>query len=91
MTSGVIQTVQTHTSAEIMNRECEDGTQWLTKTVSEFFSTKIYETNPQYSHEKELYIDILMSHVYNQHLNSTDFSQVAMEGHSHLGKKIYEQ
>ncbi len=87
MTSGVIPTVKTPTYAEFRNRECEDGTQWLTKTVSEFFSTKIYETNPQYSHEKELYIDILMSHVYNHHLNSTDFSQVAKEVQSHLGKK----
>ena len=76
MTSGVIPTVKTPTYAEFRNRECEDGTQWLTKTVSEFFSTKIYETNPQYSHEKELDIYILISNVYNNHLKYTDLSEV---------------
>ncbi len=46
---GVIPELQTPTVAEIRNRVCSDGTEWLTPPMKAFMSTKLYESNDEYN------------------------------------------
>lgn len=51
---GVIPEYDSPTYAEVRNRVRTDGTEWLTADCKEFFSTKLSETNEQYSKSKKL-------------------------------------
>ena len=43
--------------AELRNRTCNDGTEWLQPRVKAFMSTKLYESNKEYSVIKKHYVD----------------------------------
>ena len=44
------------TYADIRNRVCTDGSEWLTPKVKEFLSSKLSETNEEYSTLKKIRI-----------------------------------
>ena len=45
LTLGVVPNINAPTYADIRNRECNDGTEWLSKDVKEAFSVKLFKTN----------------------------------------------
>lgn len=49
MAWGIIPEVDTPTYCEMRNRIAKDGTQWLTPECREFFSSKLKESNDEYS------------------------------------------
>lgn len=53
LTLGVVPELDTPTYADIRNRKCEDGREWLSPTVKEAFSTKLYESNEVWSEKKK--------------------------------------
>lgn len=53
LTLGVIPEVEAPTYADIRNRICEDGTEWLKKDVKEAFSTKLSTANEVWSDKKK--------------------------------------
>ena len=46
---GVIPELKTPCYSELRNRICSDNTEWLTPEVKAFFSTRLYESNREYS------------------------------------------
>lgn len=48
LTLGCIPEIQSPTYAQIRNRVCEDGTEWLTPEMKSFISTKLEESNAKY-------------------------------------------
>lgn len=56
---GVIPELKAPSYAVIRNRVRNDGTEWFSEKGKEFFGTKLYETNEQYSNLKKIYNDIL--------------------------------
>lgn len=46
---GVIPELDAPTYAEIRNRECSDGTEWLSDDMKEFLGSKLYESNIEYN------------------------------------------
>lgn len=55
---GSIPELKSPTYAELRNRICEDGTEWLGKEVKEFYSSKLYESNTEYSALKKFVVNI---------------------------------
>jgi len=51
---GDIPTLQSPTYAEMRNRVCADGTEWLSEDMRNFMSSKLYESNRQYNYVKRL-------------------------------------
>lgn len=49
LTLGCIPELESITYAQIRNRVCNDGTEWLKPNVKEFFSCKLKDNNEQYS------------------------------------------
>lgn len=49
LTLGCIPELPSITYASIRNRKCMDGTQWLTKDMNEFISSKLEESNNKYT------------------------------------------
>lgn len=49
LTVGDIPELQTPTYAEVRNRVCQDGTEWLQPEMKAFMSSKLYESNREYS------------------------------------------
>ena len=41
------------TYAEMRNRICQDGSEWLNKNTKDFFSSRLWESNCQYTEEEE--------------------------------------
>ena len=50
---GDIPEIDAPTYAEERNRICLDGTEWLSPTMKSFMSTRLYETNTEYSQNKK--------------------------------------
>jgi pyruvate-formate lyase-activating enzyme len=57
---GVIPELNTPTYAEMRNRICADGSEWLQPRVKYFFSSKLSESNREYSSFKKLKINIII-------------------------------
>lgn len=57
LTLGVIPEIETPTYAEIRNRICEDGSEWLTTKFKKFTSQKLYENNEEYKLLKKMHIN----------------------------------
>lgn len=55
LTLGVIPELDTITYEEIRNRRCTDGSEWLKPEVKEFFSSKLKDSNRQYSWWRKLW------------------------------------
>lgn len=53
LTLGDIPELKTPTYAQMRNRICEDGTEWLKPELKAFFSTKLNESNKEYGVIKE--------------------------------------
>lgn len=53
MTFGLLPSVSTPTYASIRNRVCNDGKEWLTPEVKSFYSSKLIDSNEEYSQEKK--------------------------------------
>ena len=53
LTLGVVPELKTPTYAEIRNRKCADGSEWLSKDVKEAFSSKLKESNEEWSKAKK--------------------------------------
>lgn len=52
---GDIPELDAPTYAELRNRICSDGNEWLTPEMKSFMSSKLYESNKEYTeHEKEV-------------------------------------
>lgn len=47
LTLGLVPSIQTPTYAEMRDRECSDGSHWLTPRMRAFFSQKLYDNNPR--------------------------------------------
>lgn len=77
MSSGVIPSIETPTYALLRDRVCSNGSRWLTPEISNFFSTKINQSNPEYTKEKEMYINALMAKVYNNSENHIDYTKLS--------------
>lgn len=54
---GLIPELSTPTYGEIRNRVCADGSEWLKPEMKAFMSTKLYESNKQYSMLQKLCIN----------------------------------
>lgn len=55
---GDIPELKAPTYAELRNRVCEDGSEWLNKEVKELMSSKLWESNIEYSALKKIYINL---------------------------------
>lgn len=78
LTSGAIPTLNVkNTYASVRDRICADGSHWLTPTINEFFSSKFFESNQEYSQLKKSYVNQLMTIVYT---NQYDGSHGEDEG-----------
>ena len=53
MALGNIPELECPTYAEERDRKCNDGTHWLKEECKEFFSTKLYDSNKEYSDERK--------------------------------------
>lgn len=53
LTLGVIPELETPTYADIRNRVCEDGREWLSKEVKDAFSQKLADNNEVWDEEKK--------------------------------------
>lgn len=68
---GVIPELDTPSYADIRNRKCIDGSEWLNPKMKRFFSSKLYKSNNEYGEfrKKSLYmvssVKILKSNIYN--------------------------
>lgn len=49
LTLGVIPELKAPTYAQIRNRVCDDGSEWLNESVKAFFSQKLRENNREYT------------------------------------------
>lgn len=54
LTWGLIPELKTPEYAKMRNRTCKNGEKWLTKECEEFFSTKLYESNEEFSKFKKI-------------------------------------
>lgn len=64
LSTGAIPEMDTPTYASFRDRRCIDDTGWLTPSVCEFFSSKLSESNKEYTESKKRYIDALMAFEY---------------------------
>ena len=55
---GVIPELDAPTYAVVRNRKRKDGTEWFSKKCKDFFETKLYETNKEFSKCEKLYYNI---------------------------------
>lgn len=55
---GSIPELKAPTYAELRNRVCKDGTEWLNPETKAFYSTKLYESNKEYSFKRKLIINL---------------------------------
>lgn len=68
---GVIPELDTPSYADIRNRKCIDGSEWLSPKMKNFMSSKLYKSNNEYGQfrKKKLYMvssgKILKSNIYN--------------------------
>jgi len=60
LTLGAIPGLKTPTYAEVRNRSCNDGTEWLQPQMKAFLSQKLEENNQQYSFVKRFTVDCEM-------------------------------
>ncbi len=58
LTLGNIPELQLPTFAEIRNKVCTDGTEWLTPQMKEFISHKFCETHKQYSKSQKIKVNV---------------------------------
>lgn len=54
LTMGLIPELTTPTYAEMKNRKTKDGTEWLKENVKYFYSSKLNESNKEYSRTKKV-------------------------------------
>lgn len=87
MTGGAIPSLQTPCYAQMRNRVCADGSEWLGPKVKAFFGSQFIESNPEYSEEKKAYIDALMAVEYNNAENDWDRKKVGEILESQLTKE----
>lgn len=64
LTSGTVPSLETPTYASFRDGTFLDGSSWLGPKVAEFFSSKLIESNNEYSQEKKEYINALMAMQY---------------------------
>lgn len=64
LSSGVIPELNTPDYASFRDRNCCDGTTWLTPGVRSFFQSKLVESNAIYHEDKKTYINAFMAHIY---------------------------
>jgi organic radical activating enzyme len=55
---GIIPTLKAPTYAEMRNRVCADGSEWLYPEMKSFMGTKLYETNQEYSLLRKFVVNI---------------------------------
>ncbi|MCM1452579.1 MAG: radical SAM protein [Clostridium sp.] len=60
---GDIPSMQTPTYAEMRNRICVDGSEWLTPTFKEIFSRKLNEQNSEYSFARKIMTEVIVKPV----------------------------
>jgi hypothetical protein len=70
--------------AQIRDRACADGSNWLTAQTRHFFSGKLFETNQEYSEDKRAYIDALMAIEYGNPESVCDKEALANALERHL-------
>lgn len=58
LTLGVIPELQTPAFAEMRDRTCSDGSHWLSDDMREFFSSKLCESNREYSSWRKAQVEI---------------------------------
>ena len=58
LTFGDIPEIKTPTYADVRNRKCVDGTEWLQSDMKEMFQSRLYETNKEYSKLKKKKIEM---------------------------------
>ena len=56
LTLGDIPELHTPTYADVRNRICEDGSEWLSPKMKEFMSSRLFESNKEYSITKKGYL-----------------------------------
>ena len=62
LTLGLIPELKAPTYGDIRNRRCQDGTEWLKPDMKSFMSTRLYESNKEYSSIKKYYINQKIRH-----------------------------
>lgn len=55
---GCIPELKSPTYAELRNRICKDGSEWLQPQMKAFMSTKLYDSNDEYTHTQKVWINI---------------------------------
>lgn len=55
---GDIPEIEAPPYSEIRNRTCSDGTEWLSKDVRDFFSSKLYEKNAEWGRGKKALFEL---------------------------------
>ncbi len=74
LTSGAIPDLPAPTYAQVRDRSCTDGSNWLNPNLQSFFGSKFCESNQEYSPERKLYINALMALEHHNTEAQTDFS-----------------
>lgn len=60
LTFGNIPELKTQTYAELRNRICKDGSEWLRPQMKSFMSTRLYDSNVEYGTIRKLYVNIFI-------------------------------
>ncbi len=60
---GSIPELKSPTYAQLRNRVCNDGSEWLSPEIKEFYSSKLYQTNKEYSKRKKILINLKNSFI----------------------------
>lgn len=75
LTLGTIPTLNTPTYADIRNRMCDDGSEWLQPKMKAFMSTRLYDNNRQYGLTKKVRLMLPASNKFRGALAKTSFYQ----------------
>lgn len=76
MTNGIIPELDTPYYGELRDRICSDGSRWLQPEVSDFFHSKLVDSNTVYTDEKKEFINFLMAAVYDNVHSKPDYSRL---------------
>ena len=73
LTLGDIPELTTPTYAEVRNRICSDGTEWLKPEMEHFMSTKLYESNNEYGIIKKMKMKLYTEKDWHERLGRYNF------------------
>lgn len=105
LTHGAIPDFKAPFYAEERNRVDTNGNEWLNGTIKKVFSSRLSETNSEYSDKRKIITNYVMGNVYcnfcdsdiklvkeviQDYLNKNNYKDIAIYGAGVLGIKLYE-